>query len=268
MIKINLEKVKKIILNLYHSTGADVFFDKPIIGVASADDPLFTKFKTIIGSYHWTPDEALKYEYPDETAKSVIIWVLPVNEKARKDNRKEKEFPSREWAKVRSFGELANDQMRIHVPKMLNAYGYPSEAPHLLQKKKGYNFKELGYSSLWSERHAAFVAGLGTFGLSSGLITKAGVAMRLGTVITTLTLPAGKRSYGDDPYAWCTLCGSCIKRCPAHAIGKDPKDRNKKACCEHIFEKAIVNRHEKYGWLDLELGCGMCQTKVPCEFKN
>jgi epoxyqueuosine reductase QueG len=36
------------------------------------------------------------------------------------------------------------------------------------------------FSSNWSERHAAYTAGLGTFGLCDGLITPLGKAMRVG----------------------------------------------------------------------------------------
>lgn len=265
MEKLNLEKVKEIILNLYKATGADRFFERPIIGIASAYDPLFTQYKKIIGIYHWTPDEALKLEHPQTTAHSVIAWVLPIIEKARVNNRSMKDHPSHEWAEVRSFGELANEQMRLQTAKMLDSFGFPSSVPQLQQRKMGYKFRELGYSSHWSERHAAFAAGLGTFGLSAGLITNAGVAMRLGTVVTSLELPANKRPYGEDPYAWCTKCGDCIDRCPAKAISKKPEERNKKACCEFIFEKIPGNRQEEYGWLDYELGCGLCQTGVSCE---
>ena len=40
--------------------------------------------------------------------------------------------------------------------------------------------------STWSERHVAYAAGLGTFGLSRGLITARGIAMRCGSVVTDL----------------------------------------------------------------------------------
>lgn len=259
-------KLKDIIIHLYHATGADHFFTNPLIGYPSSNDELFYQFKNIIGNYHWTPDEAIHGEYPQASAKSVIVWILPVNKQARVTNRDMIDKPSMGWAMTRSFGELANEQMRLQTAKILNEYGYPTVAPHMLQKKLGYNFKELGYSSLWSERHAAFVAGLGTFGLSAGLITKAGVAIRIGTVVTSLEVLADKREYGNDPYCWCTRCGDCNSRCPASAIGINPEDRNKQACYKHLFETIAVNRHINYGWMDYELGCGMCQSGVSCEY--
>jgi len=42
--------------------------------------------------------------------------------------------------------------------------------------------EKYGYASSWSERHIAYVAGLGTFGFCDDLITPVGKAMRaLGT---------------------------------------------------------------------------------------
>ena len=33
------------------------YFDQPLVRFAAADDPLFTAYKTIIGSFHLTPQE-------------------------------------------------------------------------------------------------------------------------------------------------------------------------------------------------------------------
>ncbi|MBL8025776.1 MAG: epoxyqueuosine reductase [Fibrobacteres bacterium] len=261
----SLEGVSKVLLNLYHATGADRFFAEPLIGIASAEDALFSRYKSIIGDFHWTPIEALQKENPSAKASSVIVWILPVNEHARKANRLEKENPSHAWAEMRSFGELANEQMRLQLSKVLTAAGFASIAPHLQQKKLGIKFDQLGHASYWSERHAAFAAGLGTFGLSAGLITEAGIAVRIGSVVTEMAMPPSIRSYGDEPYAWCTMCMACKRRCPVAAVGNTPAERNKKRCNVHIDIEISENRAERYGWIDFELGCGLCQTKVPCE---
>lgn len=73
-------------------------------------------------------------------------------------------------------------------------------------------------TSLWSERHAAYVCGLGTFGLSKGLITKKGIAGRFTSLITDLPLLADERAY-TDVYEYCTRygCGLCQVRVPCEA---------------------------------------------------
>ena len=185
-------QIETTIRNLYRRTGAAEFFEEPTVRVASAEDPFFQKFKSVIGPFHWTPQEVLQRKFPEATAKSVIVWVLPVCRKARETNRDETERPSVEWAAVRSFGEILNEEMRSQLAALLTEAGYPAVAPHLEQREiypaPGWDVKH--FTSSWSERHVAFVAGAGTFGLSAGLITEHGVAIRLGSVVTTLELPA------------------------------------------------------------------------------
>ena len=127
--------IEKMVNHLYRQTGADRFFEEPDIRIAAADDPFFLKFKEIIGPFHWTPDEVLKRKFPDAQAKSVIVWVLPVNRKARETNAAEKVHPSVEWAAVRSFGEILNEEMRAQLAGLLTREGFPAVAPHLEQKE-------------------------------------------------------------------------------------------------------------------------------------
>jgi len=266
----NRAEIEALVKNLYHQTGTDRFFEEPTVHIASAADPFFVKFKEIIGPFHWTPDEALKRKFPDAEAKSVIVWVIPVNRNARETNGAETLRPSVEWASVRSFGEILNNEMRSQLAKLLTVEGYPSIAPDLEPRELNDipNEAEKPYTSNWSERHAAFVAGAGTFGLSASLITRHGVAMRLGSVVTTLELSADSRPYGDDPFAWCTRCGACIRRCPAHAVGKEFADRDKPACANYAIHEIGRDREHTYGWTERVLGCALCQTAVPCEFQR
>ncbi|MBR2435534.1 MAG: 4Fe-4S binding protein [Lentisphaeria bacterium] len=265
---LDLQKIRGMMLQLYHVTGAGHYFDEPDVRIAAADDVWFQKYKTVIGDFHWTPAEALQRKFPGVQAKSVISWVIPVKESIRLANRKESEFPAVPWAAMRSFGELENETMGRQLCMLLQNYGYAAVSPHLEQMQTDYKLTDNHYASHWSERHIGFVAGHGTFGLSAGLITEHGVAIRLGSVVTDLELPATERAYGDDPWEWCTKCGACMKRCPAHAVGMTPADRDKHACAVYQVEKVLQDRAEKYGWMQLNLGCGLCQTAVPCEFKR
>ncbi|MDP2936420.1 MAG: epoxyqueuosine reductase, partial [Dehalococcoidia bacterium] len=57
-------------------------------------------------------------------------------------------------------------------------------------------------------------------------------------------------------------CGACIQRCPAGAISAQGHDKIK--CREEMYgvQKAWL---EKPGYIGNYAGCGLCQTKVPCE---
>ncbi len=203
----------------------------------------------------------------------MISWSLPVGRVAREANRQETEIASRLWAYQRTHGEAFIHRLRKGMVDQLNAAGYAAIAPQLSPANEICVRPKVGFSSCWSERHTAFVAGLGTFGIHGGLITSRGVAHRLGSVVTDAELTPTPRPYGDDPFAWCLrtsqgLCGACIKRCPAGSVGESVAERDKQACHQHTYERV---RGEKgvaiYGWRGT-YGCGLCQTGTPCEERN
>ncbi len=123
-----------------------------------------------------------------------------------------------------------------------------------------------GKASTWSERHACFAAGLGTFGLSDGLITARGIAHRCGSVVVNVEWPASPRPYSDHrdycPYPRDGLCGKCIDRCPAGAIG--PQGHDKDRCYEYMH-LTLLDWLKRPGYSGEYLSCGLCQTGVPCE---
>ncbi len=108
--------------------------------------------------------------------------------------------------------------------------------------------------SNWSERHVAFIAGLGTISLNCSIITAKGAAGRLGSVITDLTLAASERPY-TDIREYCSRCGACIRRCPPGAIDENGKSHPR---CSDYLDGIMVRFRPRYG-------CGKCQTAVPCE---
>ena len=162
----------------------EAMFDGPTVAVAAADDAWFARFKEVIGPFYWTPQEALSLVAPQATARSVVCWSLPVSSPARSTNRRETQVPSRAWAYVRTFGEELNSRMRHGMELHLRSLGFAAVAPAVVSQNTVAERPQVGISSCWSERHTAFVAGLGTFGLSGGLITRHGIAHRLGSVVT------------------------------------------------------------------------------------
>ena len=115
--------------------------------------------------------------------------------------------------------------------------------------------EDIRYIPSWSERHAAFACGLGTFGLSKGLITEKGVCGRFGSIITDLELPPDERNY-KEVYEYCNMCGVCITHCPVNAISLD-KGKNSSLCSKFLDE--VREKHAP------RYGCGKCQVSVPCE---
>ncbi len=247
------------------------FFDSPLVGFASADDPLFNTYKEIIGEFHFTPREIFHLTFGEssrETDLSVVAWVLPISEDTRKANREQVEFPALLWSHTRYFGEPFNAEVRKHVVSVLTEHGFravaPVLTPHFVHFMQG---PKVGRTSNFSERHAAYACGLGTFGLSDGLITPKGKAIRLGVVVTDLRLKPSKRPYPHHKanclYAFNGTCKTCAKRCPAGAITEAGHDKER--CYNYLHNVCRPAKNSEYG---VEItGCGLCQTKVPCEFQ-
>ncbi len=258
--------------NRFDDPAMGPLFDPPLVGVAAADDPWFARFKEIIGDFHWTPQEALELVAPRARARSVISWCLPVVTPARVTNRRETQLPSRNWAYVRTFGEQFVTRLRHGLEGRLRTLGFDALAPAVVPQCDVQVRPAVGISSRWSERHAAFAAGLGTFGLSGGLITRRGIAHRLGSVVTSADIPPTPRPYGDNAFAWCLklargTCGACIRRCPVGSIGETTQARDKSRCYEHAYNVITRRGRDVFGWEGV-YGCGLCQTGVPCEERN
>lgn len=242
------------------------YFDEPLVGFAAADDPIFIRYKEIIGQFHLTPQELMESAFGSKVrAATVICWVLPISRMTRESNRKQEAWPSREWAETRTFGEVFNVTLRRHLVGWLADKGHQALAPQLSGKWREMGDTPVGIASTWSERHAAFAAGLGTFSLSDALITQRGSAHRLGSVITDLFLSPSLRTAADHR-SNCLFfrggnCGMCINRCPVGAIS--PEGHDKAKCRSYVYGTIPQTVGELYGVA--ATGCGLCQTKVPCE---
>ena len=254
------------------------YWEEPLVGFASGADPLFSQYKTLIGSFHLTPREiisgtlkergkALLLSEMDQI--SVISWILTASEDTRKSNRQEVKFPSRLWAYTRDFGEACNNALRKHVVNFLEELGHVAVAPVLSPNFQYFRDEKVGWASPWSERHVAYACGLGTFSLNDGLITPKGMALRIGSVITLLKLTPSEKKYGHFREN-CLLfrnekCGKCIPRCPAGAISEKGHDKDK--CHEYINSESLKAKRLEYGLVNPPASCGLCQTNVPCEFE-
>ena len=239
---------------------------RPLVGFAGGDDPVFGECKRHIGNFFWTPVEIFGMSFPAVKAEdlTVISWVLPQTEQAKRDNRKEKSIPSERWARAAKFGEAVNVRLRQRVVGALRAEGFDAIAPTLSPAFGIRRSEKYGYASNWSERHAAYASGLGTFGLCDGLITPLGKAMRCGSVVARIPVPPTGRPYKSHT-EYCLFlsqgtCRACITRCPAEAITEAGHDKEK---CMAYLKVACAHDRARYGWESNS--CGLCQTNVPCE---
>lgn len=229
-------------------------YEDPLFAFGSADDEYFSLFKSPegIGNHFLTPKEWLP------TAKTVISFFLPFSEQVKNSNSIDKMWPSNEWLHGRIEGQNFLCKITLHLQEELKKAGYTSVIPALdkkfWSKTAPDGSSELSFTSNWSERHVGFACGLGTFGLSKGLITAKGMAGRIGSVVTDLELPATERAY-TEVYEYCIRCGACIPQCPVSAISMENGKNH--LTCSAFLDKLKEKYQPRYG-------CGKCQVHVPC----
>ena len=266
------EKINRFIEspeNTMNKETGEPAWAEPLVGFSNGADPLYQFYKEDIGEFYLSPLEFFAHDFPGVEVLpdhlTVISWILPQTDATKADQRKETHFPSERWARSRIFGEEVNNKLRRHVVEVLKQSGIEAVAPTLSPRWESKMSVRYGFASTWSERHTAYAAGLGTFGLSDGLITLKGKAMRTGSVIARMKVPVSDRPYTDH-HAYCLFyakgtCVECIKRCPIGAITEMGHD---KKLCRKYGDMCRKYLHRHFG-LEGARGCGFCQTGVPCE---
>jgi epoxyqueuosine reductase len=255
--------------NSLHNEGNERASEEPLVGFSSGADPLYRELQRDIGAPCLTPAEIFAQARPQAPARpdelTVISFVLPKTPRIKEDNRAETTYPARRWVESKHYGEAFAAKVCEHLVGALAEAGYDAVSPgqtasHTIGKSARY-----GLASTWSERHAAYVSGLGTFGLCDGLITARGKAVGCYSVVARAAIAPTPRTY-TDRHASCLFyaqgaCGLCIERCPADAISASGHDKER--CRQHCFGVTVPYARSHFGIDDY--GCGLCQTGVPCE---
>lgn len=237
-------------------------FEIPLIGFADVDDPLFERYKeeTVIGPDWMSPSEW----FPE--AQSVVSMFFPFTGEVRERERNECGGGTSEaWLYGRVEGQDFLNALLPTLRERLSSVGIRSCVPTLDERMalrpvlwEAGGDRDLHMVSAWSERHAAFACGLGTFGLSRGIITAKGMAGRLASILIDAYAKPDRRAY-TEIYEYCIHCGACARRCPAGAITAEC-GKNNLICiarCDDLRERYAPR-----------YGCGKCQTLVPCEHRN
>ena len=177
----------------------------PMVGVASVERWETPPFEP------WMPKEFYPQSiYPE--AKSVVVIGLPISLPVLETS------PSIWYRELYRTVNILLDQYTYRLSNYLSERGYPS----VFVPRDGYaNIEALLKNpvAFFSHRHAAYLAGLGTFGVNNMLLTpEFGPRVRFGSVFTSAELPS-------DPMLTeelCTQCMRCVRMCPARAL--DEKD--------------------------------------------
>jgi epoxyqueuosine reductase QueG len=243
--------IKDFIFSYPRLHNVETKWREPIIGFASAQNPLFDQFKDIIRPTHATPRELLT------GAESVVAYFIPFEKGLHKENFKMNNYASRSWAVAYLETNRLISHINEHLRDALESHEY-----RVALIPPTHNFDEKSLMSDWSHRHVAYVAGIGRFGVHNLIITEQGCSGRLGSLVTDLVLapsplPEGERCLHKAGFD----CLKCIERCHYRALYAERFDRH--AC----YRQLLVN--DRY-YADLELTdvCGKCSAMVPCSVIN
>ncbi len=248
---------------------------EPLVGFADGHDPLFQEYKKkeIIGDFHFTPEEALIYYHEIQqknvkNKKPANISVISVAFLASRETRLSTP-PEAEKASSRfcytyiHVADMMFDTLN-QVVSLLEAEGYQAVAPDCTRPVPMETNAEGFHYTDWSEKHVAYTAGLGTFGLQTLLVTPAGIPLHIASVITDLALTPTPRKYDHHRYHCLHYrdgsCHRCAQRCPVRAIKPYTFDQNK--CLDYFFElEAAKDKSQE----TIPAMCALCLVGVPCE---
>jgi epoxyqueuosine reductase len=201
--------LEKELLDKCHELGISIVGFAPVERWKNPPEELPQHFS------NWIPREFWPQSiYPE--ARTVVVIGLPV------------QLPIVETAPSIYYHELYEtvnillDEKAYEISNFLTMKGYPS----IFLPRDGYGDIEVLLEkplAFFSHKHAAFLAGLGSFGLNNVLLTpEYGPRVRFTSIFTTLKLEGNKIS-GDD---LCTRCLSCAQNCPVNAIKSEDKTGN------------------------------------------
>jgi epoxyqueuosine reductase QueG len=223
---------------------------EPIVAFADAQDPLFLKLKEVVDFAHLLPSDLLA------DAKTVISYFIPFTTETVASNSKGKDA-SKQW--VQSYTET--NQLITDLNTALSEM-FTNSSFKAATTLPTHNFDEEKLVSCWSQKHVAYVAGLGKFGLHHMIITEKGCCGRIGSIVTNAKIEPTQRI----PAEFCLYkldgsCGVCIKKCVSKALKADSLD--KQACYKECLRNA-----KTYAALGLADVCGKCIAEIPCSFTN
>jgi len=199
----------------------------------------------------------------------VISWALPITRETRLLERASRYGGSPRYNHTRWIGVKFYENLANFVASLLEILRCNAVAP---TQSRFFDIKQMPgdwMAANWSERHIAYAAGLGTFGLNGLMITSRGCAVYLDSVVFDRAVDSTPRR--DSHVANCPFyldgsCGACIERCTGSAISKD--GRSNAACLANLRDiqpGQVINLGLDKELVGLAPACGRCSTGLPCE---
>lgn len=236
----------------------------PLVGYADVHHPGFVELRRLVHPQHDLPLEVL----PDATV--VLSYFVPYSAALSEGNRATG-LSSADWAQAYEVTNTMLGTLAQHLIATVEEAGLRAAL-----SPQATVFDRDNVTSRWSQRHIAYLAGLGTFGLNNMLITEAGCSGRLGSLVTSLDIEPGSPLREDFClYKKSGQCKACLRLCPSGALTAQGFDRHK--CFDQCLKNAAV--HTTFGSsyaatpgsAPVDSGsevCGKCLVGLPCTLKR
>lgn len=237
--------IEEFVRDYPRPSGID--WQKPLVAFARAEDPLFATLKKVASPIHALPQDYLT------GAKTVITYFLPFSKDIVTSNKKGR-FCSEAWGLAYIETNKLIAALNQFLLQKLETEGYRA-----YYVPPTHNFDESTLLCDWSHRSAAYIAGLGTFGLNRMLITAKGCCGRVGSLITNLEVtPTVRPTEEYCLYMQDQSCGRCAKKCVNEALQIDGFDKFK------CYEILMINVERLNHLESIADACGKCLVGVPC----
>lgn len=218
----------------------------PIIKYADAKNPNMLRLKELISPSHYLPQDFL----PEAT--TVLSYFLPFQEQIGASNVSG-EAASSTWANAYTATNSMAVYLNLQLKRFIEQNGFQAAIPQNTSYRDGMLISD------WSQRHIAYFAGHGTFGINNMLISDVGSCGRYFSIITSLPVAPGTPVTQERClYKKNGTCGICLARCFSGALTKDGFDRRK---CYDACQK----NEAKYPGASV---CGKCVVGLPCSFNG
>ena len=240
------EKIWKLVLQYAEEKQLQLIWRKPLVRFADACHPGFEELKQIVDPRHHLPQDFLP------GATMVISWFLPFQKDLARGNL-DGRLSSAQWADA----YLTTNDMAAWISKELVAYIQNELGASAAVVNDAGMISNENPRSRWSQRHVAYLAGHGTFGLNNMLISDEGSVGRYFSLVAALDVQPDEQ-VAMERCLWKRngSCGLCMERCEAGALTETGFDRFK--CLAQCLENMA-----RYPGADV---CGKCTVELPCSY--
>ncbi len=242
--------VSSSIRETVQSAETETQYREPLVAYSS-DVEQFAALKRHVHPSHLLPAELLP------GARAVVSFFIPFAREVVDANRDVGSDVAREWVVAYVETNALIDRISGRLIALLGDRGVRAAA-----EPATHNFDTTTLTSRWSHKSAAVITGLGTLGLHHMLITDAGCAGRLGSLVVDADLPNTVAGTSERClYHYDGSCLECVLACPTVAL--DESDvMDKQACWEQCQQTARL-------WTALGRAevCGKCATG-PCALES